>query len=445
MAIRDSLWVQASGPTGMLDVEETRVGLGALLTPGSSGVVAKSGFRNGPGTSPGSVFASGTPDAFVHVAPFQLMLQTSRAAVGGVYIMTLDAQFDVNILSTPADSVNPRNDLVIAQQSDTFYTDAVSTWTIRQVVGTPSGSPADPSVSGSTDYVTLARVRVNANATTITNANITDLRAGGHAKSLVGGLNSVALGGLLPVASQAQRDALTGIYDGLHVYRQDRDWIEVYDGAAFRVQGVARVTSFADLSAVSNPATGQLAVNTADGTQYRYDGSAWVITLYRVVQKVTGSPVARVTFSSIPTSIRVLTCTWTARGTSAVIASNMRAQVNNDNGTNYDNNFMQVNNSTVSGNVGVGVNVWQIGVCTAGSAAANNFGSGELHIPGWNNPHSANLNCQYRSHMWESAANSWYQSGGGLYFAGGPFNRLDFFCDTGNIDTGSEFLLTGRD
>lgn len=235
MAVRDSWAVQASGPTGLLDVEEARVALGALWTPGSSTVIAKSGFRPGPGASPGLVSATGTPDAFVHVAPFQLALQTSRAGVGGPYIMTLDAVFDVNVLSTPANATNPRDDLIIAQQSDTFYGDGVSTWTIRQVVGTPAGSPSDPAVSGSTDYVTLARVRVPANATTIVGANITDLRTSGHAKSLAGGLHAVALGAPLPVASQAQRDAQTGLYAGFSVWRTDLNpqRMEIWTGASW--------------------------------------------------------------------------------------------------------------------------------------------------------------------------------------------------------------------
>jgi hypothetical protein len=236
MAARDSWAVQASGPTGLLDVEESRVALGAVWMPGASGIVARSGFRPGPGTSPGLVTPTGTPDANVHVAPFQLVLQTGRAAIGGPYIITLDAIANVNVLSTPADPTNPRNDLIIAQQSDTFYGDGVSTWQIRQVVGTPSGSPADPAVSGSGDYVPLARVRVNASVTTITGAVITDLRTTGHAKSLTGGLSTVGLGGILPVATKAERDALS-LFPGLIVARLDVGGINLYDGAAWHYFG----------------------------------------------------------------------------------------------------------------------------------------------------------------------------------------------------------------
>jgi hypothetical protein len=265
MAIRDSLFVQNSGPTGILDVEEARVGLGALIVPHTSNVKAKSGFRPGP-SSPGLVTATGTPDAFVHVAPFQLLLQSGRASVPGVYAACADANVDISILAVPADPTNPRNDLIIAQQSDTFYGDGSSPFEVKVIRGTPSGSPADPTITGSGDHVTLARVRVDANATTIVSGKITDLRTTGHAKSLVGGLYSVALGGLLPVASKAERDALTGLYDGFAVWRQDTDSIQVYDGAAWRYFGTPATnttaasqtsvsTTFADLTTVGPTVT----------------------------------------------------------------------------------------------------------------------------------------------------------------------------------------------
>lgn len=229
MAERDSWATQASGPTGTLDVEDSRLAIAALAMPGSTRLKAKSGFRPGPGTSPGLVTATGTPDGFVHVAPFQLLLQGGRASEPGTYLACLDAIKDINILSTAADPTNPRNDLIIAQQSDTFYSDANSNFVVKQVVGTPAGSPVDPTVTGSTDYVTLARVRVDAGVTTIVSAKITDLRTSGHAKSLTGGLYTVALGGTLPVASQTERDAVAGVYPGLTAFRSDSKRHEIYE------------------------------------------------------------------------------------------------------------------------------------------------------------------------------------------------------------------------
>lgn len=236
-----SSWpTQNSGPAGTIDSREAATHIGALVYPHTSALKAKSGFRPGP-ASPGLVTATGTPDANVHVAPFQLMLQNIRGSGLGTYIACLDAIKDINILSTPADSTNPRDDLIIAQQSDIFDADANSDFVVRQVPGTPASVPSDPAVTGSTNYVTLARVRVVANATTITSGNITDLRTAGHAKSLTGGLYSVALGGILPVGSTAQRDALTGLYSGLAVWRSDLKYLEVTDTSVWRPQGLVKI------------------------------------------------------------------------------------------------------------------------------------------------------------------------------------------------------------
>lgn len=234
MAERDSWATQNSGPTGILDVEDARLALGTLWTAGASAFTARTGFRVDGTAGWGFVFPTGTPNGFVHVAPFQLVLQTVRASAGGTYLCTLDAQKDVNILSTPADGTNPRDDLVIARQTDTFYADGSSAFAISQIVGTPAGSPSDPTVTGSQDYIPLARVRVNASATTITGANITDLRTAGHAKSLTGGLFTVATGGVLPVDSLAQRSAVVGLYNGFPVWRRDLFGFNVYDGSGWR-------------------------------------------------------------------------------------------------------------------------------------------------------------------------------------------------------------------
>lgn len=258
MPVRDS-W--ATG-TSTFDAEEVRVANAAPWTPATNAVKALTGIKPAPG-NPGAVTATGTPDAFVHVAPFAAIIQSTRAANAGVYPFVSDTIVDINILSTPANATNPRNDLIICHQPDTFYSDANSTGVVRSVVGTPSGTPADPSLAAYPDAVTLARVRVDANATTITAAKITDLRPA----------PTVAVNGILPTATSTTRNALTGLYDGLPVYRRDRNWVEIYDGAAYRVLAVPICSSSADLSAITNPETGATAFVTGDDAFYRYSGT----------------------------------------------------------------------------------------------------------------------------------------------------------------------------
>lgn len=131
-----------------------------------------------------------------------------------------------------------------------------------RVQGTPSGSPADPSLASFPDHILLARVRVTAGATTVTNAMIDDLRPPW----------TVAAGGVLPVQSATARTALTA-HQGFTIYRIDKGWTEVHDGTAWRVQGFVKTAALAD---ITDPVTGQMCLLTTDNMIYRWNGSAWV-------------------------------------------------------------------------------------------------------------------------------------------------------------------------
>lgn len=83
-----------------------------------------------------------------------------------------------------------------------------------------------------------------------------------------------------------------GLYSGYILYRTDRNWLEVWDGAAWRVMGVAVCTSAADvLAAITNPYSGQMAITTDTDSAWQYDGatSTW-FPLYGIVggRDITG-------------------------------------------------------------------------------------------------------------------------------------------------------------
>lgn len=274
MAERASLFVSNPvGADGPITAEDGRLGLAAGYV-GSGLVTARSGFRPAA-AAPGLVTAtSPTPNGFVHVAPFQRTHQSLRYA--GVYIQTLDVTKDIDVLGpNPADATNIRHDLVIIHQQDVAASEADSLMRIRYVVGTPAASPSDPSLAAYPEFRKLARVRVAAGATTITSAMIDDLRADGDNI-----LHTVASGGILPIASTTQRSAIISPYEGMPIYRTDRDWVEIYDGGAWRAQGVAVCTSTADRdSAITSPYSGQHSQTTNSGDiLWQYDGgtSSWV-------------------------------------------------------------------------------------------------------------------------------------------------------------------------
>lgn len=118
-------------------------------------------------------------------------------AIGDAIIPRSDATYGhpawadatYNVAITTADASNPRRDIVVKYID---YGNAVSTAVsnntngvvkIAVVAGTPAGSPSDPSsatiqsaVGSGNPYVRLARVRVGAGVTTISNSVIDDLR-----------------------------------------------------------------------------------------------------------------------------------------------------------------------------------------------------------------------------------------------------------------------------
>ena len=74
------------------------------------------------------------------------------------------------------------------------------------------------------------------------------------------------------VDDQAERDSIAAAQGAL-IYRKDTNWLETYDGTAWRVVGVPAVS---DYSGITDPYPGQLVVNTTDNMVYRWNGSAWV-------------------------------------------------------------------------------------------------------------------------------------------------------------------------
>ena len=113
-----------------------------------------------------------------------VIIPSAAGTTDGAYRMTNNQQRVLT--ATTADPVNPRIDLVVAGVTDTGNSSSFGYVSI--IAGTPAASPAPPSAPANS--FPLANVRVNANATTITSGNITDVRT-----------FQCAPGGILPVSS----------------------------------------------------------------------------------------------------------------------------------------------------------------------------------------------------------------------------------------------------
>lgn len=268
MAEKDS-WAVGSDTDRRVDVEDARAALSALLAP-SSGIAGRAGFLAGP-TTQGQVTASGTPNASVNVAAFQVVLANSRGIFP--YTVTLDAPKTVDVLvANPSDPTNARRDLIIAQQSDAYYGDASSPFEVKRITGTAAASPSDPAVPGSPDYITLARVTVTAGATTITSGMITDLRPAPL---------TVARGGVLPCTSSTRPSVP---YSGMVIYETDTGIMRVWNatsaawrqvlndvGGTVTTEGVLRLPQLGNATATS--ATHSFQIGASTTTNLRADAN----------------------------------------------------------------------------------------------------------------------------------------------------------------------------
>jgi hypothetical protein len=152
-----------------------------------------------------------------------------------------------------------RYDILGFRVRDNFY-DTLGFNDIVPVViqgANSAGTPVDPALPAS--FIPIVRAVVNA---TVTSPTLQDLRT-----------RTVPSGGVLPVASAAIRTALGVVHTGFLISRTDKNWVEVYDGTAWRVQGTVKTGALAD---ITDPLAGQLALLTTDNYLYRYTGSAWI-------------------------------------------------------------------------------------------------------------------------------------------------------------------------
>jgi len=119
------------------------------------------------------VTQAATPNMTVDVAAGRGYVLGTETAQQGTYFFENDATLSVTIAA--ADPTNARKDLVVVRVQDAVYSGAVDDITIEVVTGTPSGTPAEPTVPANS--YTLALVDVPALDTSIENAQITDRRS----------------------------------------------------------------------------------------------------------------------------------------------------------------------------------------------------------------------------------------------------------------------------
>lgn len=160
-----------------------------------------------------AVTQNGTPNMSVNVAAGKAFVDGTENANQGAYLCANDAT--VNLAIAASNPTNPRKDLVVAKVQDAEWSGATNSWSLAVVTGTAAAVPAEPAVPA--NAIVVALVDVAANATSITNANITDRRR-----------RSSALGGTVVCTTTTRPPAP---YLGQTIFETDRSRLSYWDGS----------------------------------------------------------------------------------------------------------------------------------------------------------------------------------------------------------------------
>jgi len=162
---------------------------------------------------------------------------------------------------------------------------------------------------------------------------------------------------------------------------------------------------------------------------------------YRARQTL-GAPAPSVSFSSIPSTLRRLSLSWTARSDNAAVQLAIALRVNGNSGANYNAQVVTGNAAVVGAASLTGATSGRAGTCTGSSAAAGIFGSGEIIFVGWDSPHSTFLGWTHASQ--EISATPVCEVGGGAYSLAGPYTSVTLLPSAGSFTAGSDFQLIGE-
>lgn len=119
-----------------------------------------------------TVSQSATPAMTVQISEGHAIIAGTESSNQGFYIAYNDAASTVSIAA--ASATLPRIDRIVVTVQDSYYSGANNQVLFQVITGTPNASPVAPAAPA--NAVTLAYIAVAANATSIVNANITDMR-----------------------------------------------------------------------------------------------------------------------------------------------------------------------------------------------------------------------------------------------------------------------------
>lgn len=307
--INPPAWMQA----GSYPARNDRLALTALLAyPGFLADEATP-MRIRQGVKPSytnyqlKVRAAPTPNMTVIVSAGFAFIDQHDTGGTGTYVGVNDA--DVTLTVQPAGGAGQyRKDTVVASAYDAEYAGAVSEWRLEVIQG-PYAASAGATVRGTlpANAQILADIALAPSQASVGAANITDVRQ-----------FSVALGGVLPVASNA---ALTRPHPGQLVYLTDTDVFEVGQQAGTKRQ-VREVVRPSVSDQVSMPAAFTPAGSFVDFTAGQFPPVTVTVPPSGSVRVTIGGAVANTNSGSATAWM-----TWRASGAVTYSASEKNSVV----------------------------------------------------------------------------------------------------------------------
>jgi hypothetical protein len=215
---------------------------------------ARQGFHSGRGA--GIAVTTGME---VSISACSAVIANTFASASGDYLMVNDGA--VNLVLAASSPTQNRHDIIGFQVKDNLFDSSGLNTAVPAVIqgANSAGTPSDPALPAS--FIPVARAVVNAGVTSPTLVSLVRRTASN--------------GGVVRISNVTERAEIAP-FEGYPIWREDRDWLEIYDGGAWRVQGVAVCASTADRdSAITNPYNGQLAVTLDTYTVWVRRSGVW--------------------------------------------------------------------------------------------------------------------------------------------------------------------------
>jgi len=274
------------------------------------------------------VTQAGSPNMTVLVETGYASIPGTESALQGNYYVVNDAQVTLSI--TAAHATLARIDIVVINVRDAFYSGVSNDVQLQVIAGTPASSPVAPAAP--VNAIIVAEVAVGAGVTSITNANITDVR-----------FYMAAAGGVIHARTEATRPPTAEISEGQLVWTRDANKLWVHDGAAYNQLFPGGYT--------------------------------------KVNESILVAPAASILFSSIPSTYRSLRLEILGRGDTAAAFIGVQIRFNADATAIYDSQQMSGNATTIAAFEAINATGADIGEIAAASATAGAAGMMTVTIP----------------------------------------------------------------